>query len=512
MAATKAFIASFTQLSNDNLEVYESYPARLLRYAIAESFYDGTQYKQSFSQGMKKDGGLYKYIRNIYNFILRDIDFWQAAIWRGGIDPYAGEDGAIPIEVSEELAESDEQLRAAIAQVWKHSNWDIKKDTLVMRGALLGDAAQYIRDDMERGQVRIELIHPALIKHVKLDAMGYVKEYEIEEIRLDEKLQKALYRETAERGTGEEVIFKTYRNNVPYAWDGNKDRQGNPRSEWVESYGFIPLVMTQHINFDADFGRSEVHSVFDKITQVNDIASMLADSIRKTVDPFLFANFNIGDSALGFSTPAATTDNPEPGREQKNILSVDDRAATLTPITPSINIADIGKIIADILEEAKDDLPEINETIYSNVATDTVLAARARVISKVEKRRAAYDADHVRALQMCIAISGMRGYDGFEGYDLNSYADGRLDFRVAKREVFPEAEDTKTARRILLWQTAADVTQKTQGQIPAEAVLIDLGMTTEDLGLTDETVPSLPTARMNAIRVQQEDTIPEDGQ
>ena len=56
---------------------------------------------------MKKDSGLYKYIRNVYNFVLRDVEFWQSAIWVGSLDKYAGERGAIPIKIQSKKVNED---------------------------------------------------------------------------------------------------------------------------------------------------------------------------------------------------------------------------------------------------------------------------------------------------------------------------------------------------------------------------------------------------------------------
>ena len=56
--------------------------------------------------------------------------------------------------------------------------------------------------------------------------------------------------------------------------------------------------------------------------------------------------------------------------------------------------------------------------------------------SKVVDYRDVYDGALVRAQQMAAAIGGWRGYAGFDGFGLESYAQGALDHQIGNRPVF----------------------------------------------------------------------------
>jgi hypothetical protein len=55
---------------------------------------------------------------------------------------------------------------------------------------------------------------------------------------------------------------------------------------------------------------------------------------------------------------------------------------------------------------------------------------------KVLQRRPNYDDAIRRAQMMAVAIGGYRNYEGFSGYDLDSYASGKLDHTIGERPVF----------------------------------------------------------------------------
>lgn len=503
MAAVTAFRKEF--FATDNVTVYDSYQARLLRYQLGQAYYDNTAYSSihSWVDGYKVQNGLYKYIRPIYNPATKLVDFYGSIVWPGLLDSEAGNKGAIPIEVKDTADE--DSLRKAISQVWLNSNWREGKDIHVMRGSMLGDAAIYIRDDPSRGDVSLEVLHPSVIKEVDIDRRGFVRSYTLEESRLFEG-KAFTYTEKVEHGEGEEIIFRTYRNNAPFAWPENTDANGVAQAEWSEMYGFIPLVLTRHINIGSDWGLSAYGNYMPKFAQLDDIASKLYDQIRKAVEsPGIVFGATAPSTAPTMTTKTATTDRPQPGREQSNLIYISTPGASFQSMVSNLDIAAVSAEIQNFLTQLETELPELNDDVWGGDArVEGVKAARAKVERKVTGVRSRYDSSIVYANQMAIAIGGFRGYEGFEGYNLDSYKAGKLAHSVADRPVFPIDEATRIANETTIWTTAATVARDSQGQIPVEAVLLALGKKEEDL-------KDLPTQRMAAIRLQQEDTIPRDG-
>jgi hypothetical protein len=491
-----AFNQTFLSSAEQSAYVWDSTSARMLRYQMGWSFYEGNQYEalQSFAQGMKTQKALYKYVRNIYNPSSQVANFYTKTVWRGGLDMDTATTGAIPIDFGYEGV-NETQLATAIITAWQNSNWNVNKNVHVLHGVTMGDSAIYIRDDVQKQQARIEILHPSLIKAVEMDNMGYVKSYIIEEQRRDSNGNSSQYRETAEHGEGDTIIFRTYRNGGLYAWEGNTDAQGNPRAEWEEPYGFVPLVLTQHVNEGHDWGKSETQAYWDKINEINDQASLLNDQVRKVVRPFKLANFKKAASDIGFSTPTATTTNTMPGREVEDIVYVDKDAASITAVVSPLDIAAVAANIEQMWTKLEDDLPEIRKDIWNTeggASGKSIMAARGIVEGKVQERRTNYDNGIVRALQMCISIGGFRGYEGNEGFDLSSYKAGKMDFAVADRPVFPESAEQKDAEKAAFWSTVGTAIQSSQGMITFE-------MIAKDFGWSDEKILEYTQKRMPAV-------------
>lgn len=424
-----AYRAAFLASDQKNALTFESYKARQLRYLMNWTFYESTAYDNLhlYSTGLRVDKGLYKHIRPVYNPAYRLATNYMSAIWGGHLDPDALEQGAIPISV---FGNNESALRPAIARVWQDSYWQVMKDVHSLHGVSMGDAVLYIRNDMERGQARIEVMHPASLKDADMSTQGYIKSYAIEEQRYDNDGKVATYTETCERGVGDDVIFRTYRDGKPYTWDGNES------NEWSNNWGFVPLVATQHNNVGLKWGWAEMHPIRGKIIELDDIASKLHDQIRKVVDaPGLITGTAASDITV--DTPDPTTDNPQPYREQLPLIFSSNENVRYQSMVGNLNIADTMISIDSMIKELERDMPEMREDVWTgNVKEVGVKAAQDKVEKKVTSRRAGYDNGLVRALQMAIAISGEMGYDGFQGFGLDSYQNGALDFRIAQRPVF----------------------------------------------------------------------------
>jgi hypothetical protein len=450
MAASTAFRQSY--LGNDWVDQdYTTFEARQMRYKILWAMYENSAYQalHRWTVKYKADYGLYRFVRAIYNPSNRLGEFWKSHLMGGRldvVDGQAGEAGALPIQTT------NESLRAPIATLWRWSNWQIKKDVLSLWGSVMGDVGVKIIDDPIREKVYLKLVHPGTIKAVDLDDWGNVKGYELEELRPDPRKGdskiKVMYREVVTR-LGDNVNYQTYLDDRLYAWD---DSQG---STWSEPYGFVPMVMIQHNNVGLDYGMSELFPGLAKFREADDIASKLSDQIRKLVDaPWLMAGVKQGE--LQTSTPAGTDANPQKGRETvPMIFSGPDAKAQ--PLVAPLDIASTSAYIVQILQGIEADYPEM--TADKNNATGDISGRalrinRAPAENKVQQRRPNYDDAIVRAHQMGIAIGGMRGYEGFEGFGLDSYASGDLDHQIADRPVFDKDPLDDIEKEAALWTAA----------------------------------------------------------
>lgn len=503
MNATSAFIGAFREDSVTaalaDSDEFNEFDSRRLRYAMYMASYENTSYRNihSWSQGKRVRYGLGKYIRDIYNPTAQLVDFHVASIWRGSLAPLLV-GGAIPLTVN---GGNEQAVRQAADNLLRISNFEVGKNITVMKGSNFGDVALRVVDDIERGQARIQVIDPSEIEDVVLDN-GVVKAYRLTRWQYDDGGIIAKYTETCERGDNEDVVFRTYVNDDLRAWDGSD------AAEWVEQYGFIPFAAIQHRNVGGSWGWAEAHPIQGKIMEMDDQASMLSDYIRKSINaPALLSGMANPKTKLTISTSAANDSNPQTGREENKILWAGDGVqASYTPMIASLDIAGVISNIQNIMGSIESDMPELRKSIWdiggdpSGVALST---AREPTEAKIIGRRTGYDNGIVSAIQMGLAIGGMRGYKGFEGFDLQSYKNGQLDISIAARPVFPEQKSEKTTANNAFWQTWAALSAS--GSIPFEAFA-------RSYGWSDAQLKDFGSQKAADILVQQQDAIPTETQ
>jgi hypothetical protein len=247
------------------------------------------------------------------------------------------------------------------------------------------------------------------------------------------------------------VVYQTLLNDQPYAWDGEV-------AEWKVPYGFVPLITTQHNNVGLSWGWSELYPCLSKIREVDDIASKLSDQVRKMVDsPWLFSGLDKPKEQPTARGNAAGPSNPEPGREEIPAIYAKDPNAKATALVAPLDIAATVTHLTSMLQELEREYPELQMDIWTASGESSGRAlrtARQRTTTKVTARRAGYDNGLVRAQQMAVAIGGMRGYPGYEGFDLSSYSAGALEHAIGERPVFDPDPLDKIEESKAFWEAA----------------------------------------------------------
>jgi hypothetical protein len=465
--ALRAFRESFVTADLMDTAPWENFEARKVRYDILAAYYDNTVYRDlvhRWAPAYRSAHELYKAIRNIYNPTNRCVEFWKWMIWGGLLDSEAKELGAIPIKTS------NSGIRPAIAQLWKDSNWGINKDLVSLYGAELGDVGIKIIDDVDKQQVRLEIVHPKTIKDLVLDANGYVKGYTLEEPRLWQG-RRVTFQEVCSR-MGDNVIWRTYKDGQLWPWNG-------VQAEWFEPYTFVPFVAIQHIRMGMDYGWPEILSVRGKINELDEQASKLHDYVRKLVDPVWLFNFKKPKDGIDLRSAQSlpTIANQTPIREELPAIYVGDSAAKAQAlVTSEVDVAKVAGEIQNLMAELERDLPELQMDIWTAGQYTTGKAlknARQRVERKVIQRRPEYDSALVRAQQMAVAIGGFRSYEGYQGYDLDSYKAGDLSHEIPSgRPIF----DTDTTEEMDKKKTFWDIVDSADKQgLPIDIVMADLG-------------------------------------
>lgn len=474
---------------------FNDYKYRVMRYHLYWAFYENTVYrdKQKWAHLLKREYGLYKYIRGIYNPSYRLGEFWKSHVWGGRLGAFDSK-SAIPITTD------NDNLQEAIARIWQWSNWEINKGVCALYGAIMGDVGLMVVDDTRREKVRIEVVHPGTIVDVEMDAAGNIKGYTIAEERAspDRPENTVEYKEVVSRD-GDTVIYETFLNGSPFDWSEDGESGAVIRID----YGFVPLVLIQHNNVGLDWGFSEFHAGRHKFQEVDDQASKLGDQVRKTVDAkWLFTGVSKPTSSPTATetslTDTAAVNRPQPGREEEPAIYLG-AGADAKPMVAPLDLAGAISHINGLLEDIERDYPELQMDIWTASGENSGRAlrtARQRTDTKVKERRPNYDNALMRAHQMAVAIAGDRGYDGFQGFGLDSFGKGDLDHQIGDRTVFAHDPLDESEIEQAFWNA---------GKAAGEAGY-PLELWLEDQGWTEEKIARLlaspeRVARMGAIQL-----------
>lgn len=459
MTAIRAGIAAYNARSLVPLEAFgwDTYEARLARYAISEGYYNNITYKQlaTYSARLKAEGNLYQHIRAIYNPVYRQVEAYTAKVYGGGLDFEDLTAGAIPIIMA------DDTLRAAIKQVWIWSNWRSAKSVYVRQGATLGDVALKVVDQPDRGKVRIEVLHASKIKDVEFDSVGNVKRVEIEYARDDDSANNLRDRSYVYTEVIDGETFATYRDGEPFAF--YNDANGSPIPSWPNPYGFVPLVMVKHKDLGLQFGANAFHSALGKIDELNDAASLLNDQVRKAINVMWY-----------FAGVTAKDDLKSTAGERDKLPAIYGPADSQPfPMIANIDISAAGVNVERMLAELERDMPELSMHRLrdgGNLTAPGVRSAYNDAIDRFIEAQGNYDDGLIRAQKMAVSIGGFRGYDGFSAFNLDSYAAGDLEHFIGERAII--SDELTKQEKIAALQAAG---------VPVQLILRELGYDEEDI-------------------------------
>lgn len=428
---------------------WDDYINRLSRYEVFEGYYHNIAYHAivTYSQALKTTERLYKHVRGVYNPINRLVESYVSKVYGGVLDTQKGQAGSIPLDTD------NEALTQAIIQLWRDSQWGQKKSLYVRNGAKLGDSYIKIVDDIQAQQVRMEVIDPSKVKTVKRNPDGSIALVEIEYyIRNEGKM--VLYCETITSDTFTTKID----GEVEAVWQNGR---GEKVAEWDNEYGFVPMVHVLHTDVGLGYGAPAAHGTLHKINELNDLASILNDGMRKQVNmPMVTFGAKVASVDFGTDRSAnAVNRDDDPKKDTMNALNFPETARAEFP-APTISIADGLQNIINIESELEKDLPELalhRLREGGNLTAPGVQSAFSDAIAKYQEARGNYDTGMVEAHQMGVAIGGMRGYKGYQGFNLMSLENGNLDHQISARPVINDTLSLKEQMELTLLAIAASV-------------------------------------------------------
>ncbi len=362
---------------------WDDFQSRLMRYFLAETYYNNIAYRSiaSTSTLLKVKRELYDHIRGVYNPVYRLVEAYTAKVYGGALDFEDLSTGAIPILMA------DDDLKAAIKQLWLWSNWRIQKGVYVRTGANLGDVALKIIDEPDKGKVRLEVLHPGKIAEVETDAVNNVKRVVIEYTRTETvngNDRDYVYREEIDGDR-----FATFKDGRAFAY--YNDTSGTAVSQWTNPYGFVPLVLVKHKDLGLQWGANAYHAQMGKIDELNDAASLLNDQVRKAINIiWYFAGATQKDikASVDKKDKIPAVCGPEGSQPHAMIANLD--------------IAAAGGNLDRMLLELERDMPELalhRLREGGNLTAPGVRSAYSDAIDRFAEAQGVYDDGLIRAFE-----------------------------------------------------------------------------------------------------------------
>lgn len=410
---------------------WDDYDQRLSRYSVLDGYYHNVAYHtiSTYSQQLKHTERLYKHVRGVYNPAARLVESYVSKVYGGILDMQDANSGAIPIK------SDNPALTDAIVQLWRDSRWGAKKSLYVRNGAKFGDTFLSVVDDIHTGIVYLEPVNPAKVKTVQTDSRGVVTGI-VFEYYIQHAGQTKLFTMTITPDS-----YKT-------EFDGNEvalntNARGEVVSEWQNEYGFVPVTHTMHRDVGLEYGANAWYTSMHKINELNDLASIQNDGARRQVQMPLFGfGLNPTSQDLGAdksNDPDNTNDTP---RKDTQTFANFDKDGRLEAIAPVLDLANSLSLTKEILAEIERDLPELSLHHLREGANATAPGVRAAyddAIARIQEARGNYDEGLVNAQKMTVSIGGMRGYKGYDGFNLMSLENGSVDHYIESRPVINDS-------------------------------------------------------------------------
>ncbi len=344
----------------------ERWASRQLQLAFRRAYYDGTIYKnvrerfQALGQLQASLGPrLYRGTKALFLNCSRAVDVDVGMIPGGWL-----------------LAEdAPEGWQTAIDQVFAWSDWATDGPLYVHYGAVYGVTGLKMCDLREQKRAVIKPIDPTTFMLVRTGQYDKTPKLAIIVERRSDEAGEYEYAELLDAAT-----IQTYRNGAPYGYDGRPESYPN-------DMGFVPLVERHHLLTGDELGECTYQKAIPILDEVNELASYLADIIRKHAE------------AQWVIIGAEPSDLVKSG---DNIWFVP-QGGDAKPLVAGIDIAGVLAFIQEIAKNAHDALPELAfEELKSKtqIATATLEIQLMELVLKIKRSRPNYDHGLADALRM----------------------------------------------------------------------------------------------------------------
>jgi hypothetical protein len=485
MLANQAAYSAWRRVFNDPSQAYgqQNFQEYHCVYDLLQEYHDNSifeKFNRVVTEAYRRDRNLYRYIRPVRNPIKRLGKFYAGKIYPGALvedesELDEGMESAMPF-----TRKVDDRVKSAVAQIWEWSNWQSNKSVYVRTGAALGDVFLEVVDDLEKGKVYIDVLRPNIICDLDLDKTGNVKAYAYEYQSYDDD-GSFLFRKEADGGS-----FRLYRNDQLY-------------QEIENIYGFVPGAWVNHFSTNTIHGDPAMSGDgLIKLDELNNLISQTHDQIKKVLQsPTVLATSNPGGIKRFLDQakrgPTSEFDQAKASDPESILLFTAGADTKAQPLLSMLDLAGTQKLIEAQDMEIQKDHPELGFFDDLRKMTQLTGPAADRIVGDVKapvyEAMSNYDRGAIAALQMCLAICGMRVNDGaygaltaeqekFRPFNLDSFKRGDLYLKFKPRPILTPTRLEIAQRDLAFWQgvQAAD-----SAGVPLKVVLRKAGWTEQEL-------------------------------
>lgn len=390
--------------------------AKQTRYYIYERYFANDIFKavNRYASQYKQTNKHYKFIRSIYNPAERIVEEYVASIFGEHVDYEHLERGSVPIKTG------DDRLRQDIADLLRRSNWNTEQTLYGRYAAKFADTYIKIIDDVDNNITYLETLDPRKVETLHKGDRGEIDYARITYDDLD--TDTGLWTTYTEEYTLDYIAL--YKDVKPYAIG---EVTGELVSERPNEYGFVPIEHGKFRDNGSLYGINSFFAQQQKIDEVNDIASLLNDNIRNTVQQLYHAK--------GVNKGGLATNIDEPSRDDIKIVYTRSDGE-IKPITNALNIEGALAAIDSQLKEIEADTPVLRLHMLTDMSVVTEPSARSMytsAINRILEVQSNLDTPLERAINKALAIDGYRNRN--TRYSRDTYSITGYDYEIKPREV-----------------------------------------------------------------------------
>jgi hypothetical protein len=396
---------------------------------MLEAYYNNNDLYANIQNALREIGQWSPSIKAMRNPASAVAEFYASTVWPGALP------AALPV-VAENPAVSE-----AVAEIWRRSNWDRFKQLVVRQAAITGDAFMRAATT-DSGKPFIQVALTKNVSDWREDNAGNIVWLRYEVVRkASEDLEFTAGRGDNRDFTHVEIwdaeTVKTYKHY--FGLNASVESMGAPVV--VEhGLGFAPWVRACFRDVGEPFGYPPIWTVLDKIDEVNQKATRLAQILFRYNQGFWALKSNSVD-AQGRPLPPPTIKQDGAARGDSEAVAFRDNEIVRLPgmaelqcLVPPIDFkAHADAVLAD-LDEIKRDLPELrfyDLMEVSNVSGVALSYMLAPAVARVIEVRGNLERALVKVNMMCITIGQRAGLYRSAG----TYENGATNHAFAERDV-----------------------------------------------------------------------------